>query len=321
MAYQNGNGEMAHLRLEEANLGTEASQRKKKTRRLLFTGVIVTLLLACGILAGSVVRIQNGRSSNGRSSTLPEAVTTSTNALNKLDNMSSSSSLLAGCESTVLILRHCEKEGPSVADRHGNQHCSYLGHERAHFLPTLFGPELWPAPSLLYAYSDKRGHHVNYREIETLAPLAKKLGLEINSSYKKERHLADDFFSNLGAGALCGQTVLVSWKHSLIPDVSRALGCADCPEVFPEEEFDAVWQLKFVYDVLGTTIFQQHHEIVKDDDDDKRMLKKHKTSSGTPQWTVFSTVQKQNFDPLKFSHASGDYEGSPGGGKWMSPEL
>jgi hypothetical protein len=313
MVYQNGNGEMAHLRLEEASMGIEASKRKQTTRRLLFTGVIVTLLLAFGVLAGLVIRIQNGHQ-NGPSSILPEAV--ATNALNKLDDMSSSSSLLPGCESTLLILRHCEKEGPSVTDNHRNQHCSYLGHERAHFLPTLFGPGLWPAPSLLYAFSDKRGHHVNYREIETLMPLATKLGLEINSVYSNEGHLADDFFTHLSSGAMCGQTALVSWKHSLIPDLARALGCADCPEVFPDE-FDPVWQLKFVHDVLGTDIFQQRYEIVNDD---KRELKKHKASSSPHQWTVFSTVTKQNFDPLIFSHTSGDYEGSLIGGKWMSPQ-
>jgi hypothetical protein len=315
MVYQNGIGEMTHLRLEEASMGIEASQRRHTTRRLLFTGVIVTLLLAFGVLAGLVVRLQNDRSS-----ILPEAV--ATKALNKLNDMSSSSSLMAGCESTLLILRHCEKEGPSVADKHGNQHCSYLGHERAHFLPTLFGPELWPSPSYLYAFPDQRGHHVNYREIETLAPLATKLGLEINSKHRHGRRLADDFFSYLSSGAMCGQTALVSWKHSLIPELARALGCADCPEVFPDEEFDAVWQLKFVYDVLGTDIFQQHYEIVKDEDDhDKRELKKHKTTSSPRQWNVFPTVTKQNFDPLIFSHTSGDYEGSPMGGKWLSPEL
>jgi hypothetical protein len=315
MVYQNGNGEMAHLRLEEAVMGFEASKKKQTTRRLLFTGLIVTLILVCVALAGSVVRVQRGQSA-----VPPQAV--ATKALNKLDDMSSSSSSLsaAGCESTLLIVRHCEKEGPSVADKHGNQHCSYLGHERAQFLPTLFGPGLWPSPSLLYAFSNKRGHHMNYREIETLSPLANKLGLEINSGYSNGGPLADDVFTHLSSGALCGQTVLVSWKHSLIPDLARALGCADCSAVFPDE-FDPVWQLKFVLDVLGTDIFQQHHKIVKDDDDDKRELKKHKASSSRHKWTIFSTVTKQNFDPLVFSHTSGDYEGSPIGGKWMSPEL
>jgi hypothetical protein len=320
MVYQNGNGETQHLRLEEAAMGIEASQRKYTTRRLLFTGLIVTLLLVFGGLAGLVVRVQHGRSA-GR----PEAV--ATNALHKLDELSSSSSISAGCETTVLILRHCEKQGPSVADKHGNQHCSYLGHERAHSLPTLFGAAaaaaagLWPTPSLLYALSEKRGHHVNYREIETLTPLANKLGgLEINSAYSTAEPLADDVFAHLSAGALCGQTVLVSWKHSLIPDLARALGCADCPGVFPDE-FDPVWQLKFVYDVLGTAIFKQHYDS-NSNNDDKRELKKHKTRSiSPPQWTVFSTLTKQNFDPLRFSHTSGDYEGSPMGGKWMSSEL
>jgi hypothetical protein len=277
--------------------------------------------LVFGVLAGSVVRIQNGRSS-----ILPEAV--ATNAMNKLSDMSSSSSLLAGCrESTLLILRRCEKEGPSVTDTHGNQHCSYLGHERAHFLPSLFGVDKWPFPSLLYALSDDRGGpHVNYREMETLTPaLANKLGLEINSQFRNYRNMAEDYFTQLSSGSLCGQTTVVSWEHSVIPNLARTLGCADsCPGVFPEQ-YDPVWQLKFVYNVSGTSIFQEHHAAVIKNGKKKlheRKLKKQqsKPNASPSQWSVFSTITSQYFDPVKFSHISGDYEGSPEGGKWMLPQ-
>jgi hypothetical protein len=317
MEYQNG--EHAPLQVADSSI---ASGRTQTTRRLFFTGGIIALLLAFGVLAGLVVHIQNGPSS-----ILPEAV--ATNALNKLDDLSSSSSLLAGCESTILILRHCEKEGPSVADNHGNQHCSYLGQERAHFLPSLFGVDKWPFPSLLYALSDDRGGHVNDREIETLTPLANKLGLEINSQFRNNRDMTEDYFTQVSSGNLCGQTTVVSWEHSVIPDLAQTLGCTDCPGVFPEQ-YDPVWQLKFVYNVLGTNIVQEHHDAVsikkgkKQVHGDRKLKKKRQSHSNSnssrPQWTVFSTVTSQNFDPLKFSHISGDYEGSPKGGKWMSPQ-
>jgi hypothetical protein len=312
MGYQNGE----HAPLQAVSTVSARTQTK---RRLFFTGVVIALLLVFGVLAGSVIQIQNGRSS-----ILPGSV--ATKALNELDDMSSSSSILAGCENTLLILRHCEKEGPSVADKRGSEHCSYLGHERAHFLPSLFGVDKWPFPSLLYALSDDRGGHLNYREIETLTPLSNKLGLEINSQFRKNRDMAEDYFTQLSSGNLCGQTTVVSWEHSVIPDLARALGCADCPGIFPDQ-YDPVWQLKFVYNILGTNIVQQeHHAIIKKDNKKKllheRKLKKQQSSSNSspPRWSVFSTITSQNFDPLKFSHISGDYEGSPKGGKWMSPQ-
>ena len=36
-----------------------------------------------------------------------------------------------GCESTLLIIRHCEKVGGNQVDSDGNYHCSYLGQERS----------------------------------------------------------------------------------------------------------------------------------------------------------------------------------------------
>jgi hypothetical protein len=159
-----------------------------------------------------------------------------------------------------------------------------------------------------------------------LTPLSNKLGLEINSQFRKNRDMAEDYFTQLSSGNLCGQTTVVSWEHSVIPDLARALGCADCPGIFPDQ-YDPVWQLKFVYNILGTNIVQQeHHAIIKKDNNKKllheRKLKKQQSSSNSspPRWSVFSTITSQNFDPLKFSHISGDYEGSPKGGKWMSPQ-
>lgn len=61
-----------------------------------------------------------------------------------------------GCESTLLIMRHCEKVGPLVSDDDGNEHCSLIGFERARYIATLFGDapeERWPAPAHLFALS------------------------------------------------------------------------------------------------------------------------------------------------------------------------
>jgi len=80
-----------------------------------------------------------------------------------------------GCEATVQIIRHCEKDQSSSI-----HHCSYQGFERAQYLKTLYGTHRrWPIPSVIYALSGRRskirGHHIHfkkmvYREVETVLP-------------------------------------------------------------------------------------------------------------------------------------------------------
>lgn len=83
-----------------------------------------------------------------------------------------------GCEATVQIIRHCEKDEFSSI-----HHCNYQGFERAQFLQSLYGDRTtnarWPIPSKIYALSGRRekirGHHVKwkkmvYREVETVLP-------------------------------------------------------------------------------------------------------------------------------------------------------
>lgn len=44
-------------------------------------------------------------------------------------------------------------------------------------------------------------------------------------------------------GDICGQIMVIAWKHRFIPDVAGALGCGPdqgCYEAYPDEEFDQV---------------------------------------------------------------------------------
>jgi len=163
-----------------------------------------------------------------------------------------------GCESTLLVMRHCEKLGPYTTDSEGNEHCSYIGFERAKFLATLFGSsnsgdvtERWPAPLHLFALAPDRGYRWNFREWETLYPLSKKLGIDIDIVGKNE--FASEYFDLLRSGQLCGQVAVISWKHEYISDLSASLGCGPdegCPAFYPEDSFDQVWQLKYVFHPL-----------------------------------------------------------------------
>jgi hypothetical protein len=242
-----------------------------------------------------------------------------------------------GCETTVLLMRHCEKTGDDSLDDAGDGHCDYLGYERANWIPSLFGPEArWPAPSYLYALSPKRGRHMTFREVETLRPLAEKFGLPIQEEYATNNGVVKDLFKVISKGQACSKLIVVNWRHHMIPNLAKKLGCIFCQEEYPEDSFDQVWQIKFVWDVPNTAV---HHQTINDMQQSstsqpppppprgklRRGLKK-KTFSGTkstkahtkknepsghPLWSVYSYVTYQYFDPLQFSGMVGDYRYIP----------
>jgi hypothetical protein len=109
-----------------------------------------------------------------------DAVEAKTISINEKKKTTKSGTVMPknGCEATVQIIRHCEKDEFSSI-----HHCNYQGFERAHFLQTLYGDRItnarWPIPSKIYALSGRRekirGHHVKwkkmvYREVETVLP-------------------------------------------------------------------------------------------------------------------------------------------------------
>jgi hypothetical protein len=253
-----------------------------------------------------------------------------------------------GCEATVVLFRHCEKYGPLVTDEaDGSEHCSYIGHERAAFVATLFGSR-WPPPAHLFALSPDRGGYLNFRQWETLQPLSRKTGIvtELADPY----YLAQDIIELLQSGILCGQVVVVSWRQDLIPGLAQDLGCGPkngCPSVYPEDEFDQVWQLRYVFSVkTGLTHDEKEHETKigahaslhdepygntttkYDDDDDRenddskstRQRRRLRAAVDVRGWDVYATVSQQNFDPLAYSYSVGDFPlaGTPKGARWKA---
>jgi hypothetical protein len=294
-------------------------------------------------------------------------------ALDALNRLGSSTTRLDGpkdgCECTLLVLRHCEKLASDDDDEDGfgktkkDKHCSYLGYERAAFIPTLFETHdnrttgtsetehhvgaaaplrrrRWPAPSRLYALTTQRHNgRSNYREWETIAPLSKSVGVDIELlDGNGERFAKDHLFPLLASHQLCGKLVVVSWKHSLIPSLVNAVGCGPdngCPVSFPEDSFDQVWQVKFVFrpptisldperhhgrrrmkhhHYHGAKSSHHHHvQLVDDNVSDAATAATDKDA-----WQVYASVTQQFFDPLAFSHSAGDYPsgGSAAGGRW-----
>eukprot|EP00956_Cyclotella_meneghiniana_P007026 scaffold9485_cov69-Cyclotella_meneghiniana.AAC.3 len=153
----------------------------------------------------------------------------------------------------------------------------------------------FPTPLKIYALNDARYNsdpakeHQNFREVETVIPLADKFHLSVDESFgvNQEGDLAMDFFTSLSKSVeinidtalhgltdpemkgsndtntgnndsniigLCqnGMTV-VNWKHSLIPNLAHALGCGrkqGCPKKYQGHDFDTVWVITYKLSVL-----------------------------------------------------------------------
>lgn len=141
-----------------------------------------------------------------------------------------------GCEATVMLVRHCEKEDI-------REHCSYLGFERSVYLASLFGDDekdRWPLPSYIFALSPvgrENNRKMNFREIETVELLAQKAGVTIDDSYPVylASELASEILTFLQSSQMCGKLTVISWKHSEISHLARKLGCGPsegCPVRF-----------------------------------------------------------------------------------------
>ncbi|KAL3802704.1 hypothetical protein ACHAWO_007318 [Cyclotella atomus] len=148
----------------------------------------------------------------------------------------------------------------------------------------------FPTPLKIYALNDARYNknpnkeHQNFREVETVTPLADKFHLDVNETFgvNEEGDLATDFFTSLsksvkmnvdraliGANPAAGEDdisngdlstlrlcqngmTVVNWKHSLIPNLANALGCGKeegCPKKYRGQDFDTVWVITYKYSV------------------------------------------------------------------------
>jgi hypothetical protein len=317
MTKQNGGyGSVPQSTIDQLGITPDEYARKKRNRKRLFIGLGFLSAIAFFAIMFSML-----------GGTVGVAKTLVFDSLLRLDDKTADS-VPSGCETTVMIVRHCEKDGAENLGANGDHHCTYIGFERAAYFASLFGENGYPAPSELYALNEDRGGHKTYREIEMLLPLANKFGLEVNSEYSKNEKLAKDIFQQISSGQLCGKTVVVSWKHEFISELARHLACHECPRYFPNL-FDPIWELKYVYDVKGTLMYQKINGVpqeqksnseAEEGGEDRRFLK-HKKHHRLPRhWSVYWSDMSQNFDPLKFSNIVGDYQGNDVADGWAAEE-
>lgn len=211
-----------------------------------------------------------------------------------LNLMTNSSDVQHPCETTVLVVRHCEDLGGQTKYDDTTKHCSYLGFERSTYLASLFGGTSssntrWPLPSRLYGVL--KGS--NARQYETLQPLSIKANMTITMlHFPGITELSELLLPDIASGQLCHQVVVIAWKHAYIRDVAAALGCGQanqgCPRIWDDYDFDSVWELKYV---LEPRKFRQ---------DDRASVSKY-TEGRAEGWMIYGSQTKQRFDPLAYS--------------------
>ncbi|MGI8815178.1 MAG: hypothetical protein ACR2G2_07825 [Pseudonocardia sp.] len=150
----------------------------------------------------------------------------------------------------AMIIRHGEKQDkssplPGIGEN-GNpdpNSLTQVGYARAHNLAVLFDPTPGPLrpglarPKVIYAASAHEGGE-GARTRETVAPLAQRLGIAVNTSFGKgdEDALAAAIISEPGPTLVC-------WHHGEIPAIAEAFGQVSPapPSNWPDDRFDVIW--------------------------------------------------------------------------------
>jgi hypothetical protein len=147
-----------------------------------------------------------------------------------------------------MIIRHAEKPEPGTshgvtpAGHYDSRSLTVPGWVRAGALITLFAcdarasPRGLPRPDRVYGAAFRHGH--SKREIQTVGPLAARLGVEVDTRYRsgEEARLAEEIRDLPG-------TTLVCWHHNRIHAIAENLGAVtpDPPPRWPDDRFDVVW--------------------------------------------------------------------------------
>jgi len=130
----------------------------------------------------------------------------------------------------IMIIRHGEKI---------NDDYTYLspeGEARAECLINTFGPDgIYATPQIIYAQKPTKQRQ-STRPLDTVTPLAKSLGLEVDLTYTSGKY--KDLAKYIKKSP--EEVILVSWANDRIPNIAKELGIKKVPD-WKGKEFDNVW--------------------------------------------------------------------------------
>lgn len=153
----------------------------------------------------------------------------------------SSSSVPTSTPARIVIIRHAEKPGDDAVDNDSDgPGLSPKGVERANALAVTL-PRQYPHIDYIIATRPSRQSN---RPVLTVTPLAQKLNMPIDSTYRDKDYpaLANALLTD---SKYAGKTVLVCWHHGKIPQLAEALGVTPPQSPWPSETFDRIWQIDF----------------------------------------------------------------------------
>jgi hypothetical protein len=150
----------------------------------------------------------------------------------------------------IMIIRHAEKPPvsgePFDVTAEGNLDAESLiiqGWQRAGTLAGFFAPTHGPlqnaelaTPQFLFASESKSGGG-SERPVETITPLASKLGLTPKTHKKSD-------IDKVAADAMAsGGTALICWQYEDIPSIANVIvgNQTTVPQNWPGDRFDVVW--------------------------------------------------------------------------------
>ena len=152
--------------------------------------------------------------------------------------------------SVVMLLRHAEKPiegvppgGVTIDGAPDPESLTPRGWQRAGALVGLFVPTpsdgrdpKLPTPTHLFA--SQIGSGSSERPRETLLPLSKRLGLDVDSRFTKE-----EVGELVAAVRTIDGVVLIAWEHQLIPSIANLLAedTSRVPQIWPDYRYDLVW--------------------------------------------------------------------------------
>ncbi|GFH55005.1 hypothetical protein CTEN210_11481 [Chaetoceros tenuissimus] len=227
----------------------------------------------------------------------------------KLMNNQLPSKIPKGCQGTLLLLPHCDSRFSILyGSSEDDDHCNYLGLQRSYYLITQFGKNRrWNIPKDIYIFGSR---YSSQRAIETMNPLQNYYSIRGRTSpvlFDDKNVLVQEISALLKGGNMCGQTVTITTaSNSDIPVLAMNLGCgplnagAGCPMKYEEQDFDSVWELRFVFDEFGNQGL--NYTLASNP------LLRGKDIEHTLRWRVYGNVVKERFDPLAFSKKVGEFQ-------------
>src|SRR5262245_60608857 len=150
----------------------------------------------------------------------------------------------------IMLIRHAEKplhpsgtpHGVNPDGQHDPHSLTVTGWIRAGALVELFAPSRGDPPvelrrpDTIYASAYAGGH--SKRSMQTVGPLASRLGLEVVKRYAAgdEAHLVKEVSSRPGAS-------LIAWHHEALHGIGHHLGEVHPtpPRHWPADRFDVIW--------------------------------------------------------------------------------